>query len=121
MPPSWRDGWPEALVGAVVAAGTILIVALPSWEALPFNVIWISATILYGHRRWRPSMAALVLAGVTVLATSAVLLSGAASEVRAAEVAEIPVLCIVFGVVIWHVQRAQVLEHVNLASARERD
>src|SRR4051794_31286046 len=111
MPRAWRDRWPEAVVGAVVAAGTVLILAMPGWEALPFNLIWISATILYGHRRWRPRVTAMVLVAITVLTTAAVLVSGAASEVRAAEIAEIPVLCVLFGVVIWHVHRAHVLEH----------
>ena len=115
------DRWPEALVGAVVAFGTVFILAVPGWEALPFNLIWISATVLYGHRRWPPRVTALVLLAITVLTTSAVLISGAASEVRAAEIAEIPVVCVLFGVVIWHVKRAHVLEHVNRAAARERD
>src|SRR6185295_15715244 len=121
MPGTWRDRWPEALVGIVVVAGTVVILAVPGWEALPFNLIWISTTILYGLRRWPPRVMALVLVAVGLLTTAAVLVSGAAAEVRAAEVAEIPVVCILFGVVIWHVQRADVLEHVNRAAARERD
>ena len=121
MPRVWRDRWPEALVGSVIVAGTVVILALPGWEALPFNLIWISTTILYGHRRWPPRVLALVLVATGLLTTAAVLISGAAAEVRVAEVAEIPVVCILFGVVIWHVQRADVLEHVNRAAARERD
>ena len=40
---------------------------------VPFHVIWISLTVLYGFRVWRPSTTALVL-GAVVLATGASIL-----------------------------------------------
>ena len=34
----------------------------PSWETIPFHFIWVSLTLLYGFRIWRPPLTAAVLA-----------------------------------------------------------
>ena len=50
-----------------LAAGCLAVmVAWPSWETIPFHVIWISLTLLYGFRVWSIAKTSFVLAGVAV-------------------------------------------------------
>ena len=48
--------------GANLAA----MLALPSWETVPFHFIWISLTIVYGFRVWGSTATGVVLALVAV-------------------------------------------------------
>ena len=42
-------GW-----GALAVVCLAVMIAWPSWETIPFHVIWISLTLLYGFRVWSP-------------------------------------------------------------------
>ena len=53
---------------AVVCLGTMI--AWPSWETIPFHVIWITLTLLYGFRVWSPAVTGVVL-GAVIIGTGA--------------------------------------------------
>ena len=42
----------EAAWVLFAAVNLAAMVALPSWETIPFHFVWISLTILYGFRVW---------------------------------------------------------------------
>ena len=54
-------GW-----GLLAAACVATMVAWPSWETIPFHVIWITLTLLYGFRVWSVGTTSLVLGAVIV-------------------------------------------------------
>jgi len=78
-----------------------------SWETIPFHFIWVSLTLLYGFRVWRPLPTAVVLGGVC--ATTATLIVG---DVRAGtqewgELTEVPLMSAMFLAMVWHARRRQ--------------
>ena len=61
----------QELVWLVFAAANLVAMALwPTWETIPFHFIWVSLTLLYGFRVWRP-LATYPLLVIVALATEA--------------------------------------------------
>jgi signal transduction histidine kinase len=91
---------------AGLAAGCVAVmVAWPSWETIPFHVIWISLTILYGFRVWSISKTSAVLA-VVAIATGASIMSDAfAGSQLWGELFEVPLMSAMFLAMVWHARR----------------
>ena len=58
--------WPELAWAAFAAANVAVMLLLQSWQTVPFHFVWVSLTILYGFRVWRPRATAAVLVVVGV-------------------------------------------------------
>jgi signal transduction histidine kinase len=87
----------------------ILMYLLPGEETVPFHFVWISLALVYGFTSWRTSWMVIALVGV-VLSTGAVLAHHAATgEIRWEETTEEPLMAAIFGVMVWHVYRRQLL------------
>ena len=96
------------------------MIAWPAWETIPFHVIWISLTVLYGFRVWSPTVTGLVL-GVVVIGTGASILTDAFDGLQLwGELFEVPLMSAMFLAMVWHARRrAQALTTVE-ALADER-
>src|SRR5947208_15747624 len=57
---------------AFAAANLVAMGRWQSWETIPFHFIWVSLTLLYGFRTWRPLPTLAALGGV-VLSTAIVI------------------------------------------------
>jgi signal transduction histidine kinase len=103
---------------AVVCLG--IMVAWPEWETIPFHVIWITLTLLYGFRVWSLPTTAAILGGV-MLATGASILSDTFDGLQLwGELFEVPLMAAMFVAMVWHARRrVQALETVE-ALADER-
>ena len=79
----------------------------PSWETIPFHFIWVSLTLLFGFRIWRPRVTYLVLAAV--IATTGLLISADAfhGEQLWGELFEVPLMSAMFLAMVWHARRRQ--------------
>ena len=104
---SWpfRPGLLDAAWAVFSAVNLIAIFAFPRWETIPFHVIWISFTLLYGFRAWAPGPTLWVLGAV--MATTAV---GIGRDVAlgaepVAELTEVPLMAAMFGAMAWHARR----------------
>jgi signal transduction histidine kinase len=92
-----------AFAGANLAAMSIW----QSWETIPFHFVWISLTLLYGFRVWRPPATALVLS-VVILATGALILTDAFERIQLwGELFEVPLMSAMFLAMVWHARRRQ--------------
>ena len=105
-------GWPPSgleLAWGVFAAANLAAMAIwPSWETIPFHFVWISLTLLYGFRVWRPPATALVLA-VVFLGTGALILTDAFEGIQLwGELFEVPLMSAMFLAMVWHARRRQV-------------
>jgi signal transduction histidine kinase len=112
---------PVDLGWGVLSVGCLgVMIAWPAWETIPFHVIWISLTVLYGFRVWSPTVTGLVLGGV-VITTGASILSDAFEGVQLwGELFEVPLMSAMFLAMVWHARRrAQALTTVE-ALADER-
>jgi signal transduction histidine kinase len=117
-----RDHIPELLFAAFTAAMVGAMYASPDWQAIPFHLVWVSLTVLYGFRLWRADTTLALLGGVAVLTATPVLTAGELDERRLGELAEIPLMTAMFMVMTWHVrQRLDALQELRRAARRERD
>ncbi len=114
-PSAVEVGWVALALGCLA-----VMIASPAWETIPFHVIWISLTVLYGFKVWSPSVTALVLGGV-VIATGASIFSDAFDGLQLwGELFEVPLMSAMFLAMVWHARRrAQALTTVE-ALAQER-
>ena len=114
-PSTVEVGW-FAFAGANVAAMALW----PTWETIPFHFIWVSLTLLYGFRIWRPSVTYLVLA--TVMAVTGLLISVDAfnGEQLWGELFEVPLMSAMFLAMVWHARRRQEALRAVERQAEER-
>jgi signal transduction histidine kinase len=101
-PSSVELGW-FAFAGANVAAMALW----PSWETIPFHFIWVSLTILYGFRIWRPSATYLVLAAVAAVTGLLISVDAFNGEQLWGELFEVPLMSAMFLAMVWHARRRQ--------------
>jgi signal transduction histidine kinase len=109
------------LAWASLAVGCLgLMVASPTWESIPFHLIWISLTILYGFRVWSISKTSAILA-VVAIGTGASIMSDAFNGSQLwGELFEVPLMSAMFLAMVWHARRrVDALETVE-ALAEER-
>ena len=59
-----RRRWPEAAWAAFAIANFVAMAVWPGWETIPFHFVWISLTLVYGFRVWRPAATLLTLLAV---------------------------------------------------------
>ncbi len=106
----------ELLWGAFAAACYAAMFAWPKWQTVPFYLVWISLTLLYGLRVWplRPTLivlaAAMVLTGIP---TAAYAMGGADA---AQKLVKVPLMAMLFLAVVWHARRR--VEAVRIAERR---
>jgi two-component system, OmpR family, sensor kinase len=95
----------DAAWAAVASACLAVMIAWPAWEAIPFHLIWVTLTILYGYRVWTKGTTSLVLA-VVILATGISIAFDAMTGSQGwDELGEVPLLAAMFAAMVWHAQR----------------
>jgi signal transduction histidine kinase len=109
------------------AACLAVMIAWPSWETIPFHLIWITLTLLYGFRVWSLPVTGTVLLFVG-LATGASIFADAFDGIQLwGELFEVPLMSAMFLAMVWHARRRmQAMETVGRlvneqASLLERD
>jgi signal transduction histidine kinase len=119
---SWGRG-PGALVdwswAAFSALNLAVMIAWPDWETIPFHLIWISLTLLYGFRVWPPRHTGLVLAAVCA-ATGASIMADAFRGIQLwGELFEVPLMSAMFLAMVWHARRR--LDAIRLVEQRAEE
>ncbi len=104
---------------AFVLLNLLAMQLIPAWQTVPFLIIWISLTAVYGWRLWRLG-SALVTVVVITLATGGLIgwqvLRG---KQDGDYLAEVPLLALLFVVMVWHSRRrAAALEEMKRVSDR---
>jgi signal transduction histidine kinase len=83
----------------------LLMEANSSQETIPYHVMFLALTLVYGFRVW-PMAATAVVALLVTLATSWVFLRHyAAGQIDSAELAEVPLMPTLFMAMVWHARR----------------
>ncbi|GII66138.1 hypothetical protein Skr01_62230 [Sphaerisporangium krabiense] len=113
--------WAVPLWAVFATVNATVMWMLPGAETIPFHLVWISFALVYGVRPW-PMPATLAVCLAVAAATGVPLYWHASSEVIAfEETAEIPLMCLLFLVMVWHVRwRTAAAAEARLSAARER-
>src|SRR5213080_1382178 len=92
---------------AFAIANLLAMIRWERWETIPFHFIWVSLTLLYGFRIWRPSSTALTLAFVIVSTGVLILIDAARGTQEWGELFEVPLMSAMFLAMVWHARRRQ--------------
>jgi two-component system OmpR family sensor kinase len=114
--------WPELLWGLFAAANVAVMLWLQEWQTVPFHFVWVSLTILYGFRVWKPASTAAVLVVVGVTTGYALWRAAVNSGSGIDEMTEVPLMSAMFVAMVWHARRREAaMAKVRESRERERD
>jgi signal transduction histidine kinase len=114
-----RSSWVDIAWAVFVAINLAGMQAMGNWSTIPFLVIWVSLTIVYGFRMWRLQPAMLTVAVVT-LATGGIIGEQVVAGQQGADyLVEVPLVAIMFVAMVWHGRRRQAALEERLAAMEE--
>ena len=102
-----RRRWPEAAWAAFAIANFAAMAVWPGWETIPFHFLWISLTLLYGFRVWRPAGTYLTLLAVIAVTGGLILSDAFSGDQLWGELFEVPLMSAMFLAMVWHARRRQ--------------
>jgi signal transduction histidine kinase len=88
-----------------IGLNLIAMQLIPAWQTVPFLIIWISLTTIYGFRLWRLGSTVLTVAVVTLSTGGLIGWQVLRGEQDADYLAEVPLLAAMFVVMVWHARR----------------
>jgi signal transduction histidine kinase len=99
---------PVEVAWAAFAVANLVSMGLwPGWETIPFHFIWISLTLVYGFRVWRPAATYLTLTAVVAATGSLILDDAFTGDQLWGELFEVPLMSAMFLAMVWHARRRQ--------------
>ncbi|MFE4519664.1 sensor histidine kinase, partial [Kitasatospora sp. NPDC056783] len=102
-------------------ASQLLLFAEPALETLSFHLVWISMSVVYGLQNWSARRTSAVLVAVTLVTGATLGRFVAEGHAEWDELAEIPLMALVFLSMVWHVRRrADALARARDLAERER-
>jgi signal transduction histidine kinase len=106
-PGGWplQPAWPDLAWAGFLLLNLAAILIFQRWETIPFHLIWISVTLLYGFRIWSARPALWVLAAVSVSTFAAVGADVWRHRGPAEELTEVPLMAVMFWAMAWHARR----------------
>ncbi len=99
--------WPEAAWAAFAIANFVAMAVWPGWETVPFHLVFISLTLLYGFRVWRRPATYLALLAVVAVTGGMILSDAFSGEQLWGELFEVPLMSAMFLAMVWHARRRQ--------------
>ena len=112
-------GWADLAWAIFAAANLIAILIFERWETIPFYFIWISFTLLYGFRVWRPKPTLWVLWIVIVTTFLAIGLDVRRGTEPVDELTEVPLMAAMFWAMVWHARRRLAAEQERIRVSEE--
>lgn len=102
-----RSYWLD--VGWVLFVGLNLVAmqVSPPWQTVPFLIIWVSLTALYGYRLWRLGSTIVMVTAVTLATGGLITVQVLRGQQDTEYLVEVPLLAVMFVVMVWHARRRQ--------------
>jgi signal transduction histidine kinase len=80
---------------------------IPAWQTVPFLIIWISLTAIYGFRLWHLGSTLLTVTVVTLATGGLIGWQVLRGKQDGDYLAEVPLLAAMFVIMVWHARRRQ--------------
>ena len=90
---------------AFIGLNLIAMRLIPAWQTVPFLIIWVSLTVIYGFRLWRLGSTILTVAVVTLATGGLIGWQVLRGEQDLDYLAEVPLVAMMFVVMAWHSRR----------------
>jgi signal transduction histidine kinase len=114
-----RSSWVDIVWAVFVVVNLVGMREMGAWSTVPFLVIWVSLTLVYGLRMWRLQPAILTVAVVT-LATGGIIVGQVVDGQQEADyLVEVPLVALMFLAMVWHGRRRQAALLERLAAMEE--
>jgi signal transduction histidine kinase len=98
-----------------------LMWAFPGSETIPYHFIFVSLTVVYGFRVWPPKPTLVLLGGVTITTGMVLLVRYFDDVIALDELAEIPLMPMIFAGQVWHARRRLVAQRkIDVLAENER-
>ncbi len=105
--PLARTYWADIAWVVFIGLNLIAMRLLPAWQTVPFLVIWVSLTAIYGFRLWRLGSTILMVAVVALSTGGLIGWQVLRGQQDAEYLVEVPLLAMMFVVMVWHARRRQ--------------
>src|SRR2546429_2319384 len=92
---------------AFVGLNLVAVRVSPRWQTIPFLIIWVSLTALYGVRLWKLGSTIVTVTAVTLATGGLITAQVLRGEQDAEYLVEVPLLAVMFVVMVWHARRRQ--------------
>jgi two-component system, OmpR family, sensor kinase len=102
-----RAYWVDIAWVAFIGLNLLAMRLLPAWQTIPFLIIWVSLTAVYGFRLWRLGSTVLTVAVVTLATGGLIGWQVLRGQEDGEYLAEVPLLAMMFVVMVWHARRRQ--------------
>src|SRR5580692_2273203 len=114
-----RSSWIDITWVVFVGVNLLGMREMGAWSTIPFLVIWVSLTLVYGLRMWRLQPAIMTVAVVT-LATGGIIVAQVVDGQQEADyLVEVPLVALMFLAMVWHGRRRQAALLERLAAMEE--
>jgi signal transduction histidine kinase len=112
-----RAYWVDIAWAIFIVLNLIAMRLIPAWQTVPFLIIWISLTAIYGFRLWHLGSTVLTVAVVTLATGGIIGWQVVRGEQDGDYLAEVPLLAAMFVVMAWHARRRAVaMEEIRRVS-----
>jgi signal transduction histidine kinase len=102
---SARVYWVDIAWAIFVLMNLIAMRLIPAWGSVPFLIIWISLTLIYGFRLWHVGSTVLTVSLVTLATGGLIGWQVVRGEQDGDYLAEVPLLALMFVIMVWHARR----------------
>ena len=100
-----RAHWADIAWVVFIGLNLIAMRLIPAWQTVPFLIIWVSLTVIYGFRLWRLGSTVLTVAVVTLATGGLIGWQVLRGEQDLDYLAEVPLVAMMFVVMAWHSRR----------------
>src|SRR6266542_3083612 len=116
-----RSSWVDIAWVVFVGLNLAAMRFLPAWQTVPFLIIWVSLTVIYGFRMWRLQPTIMTLAAVTLATGGVIGVQVLQGQEEGEYLVEVPLIAMMFLVMVWHGRRRLAARLLLLASAGSPD
>src|SRR5580700_4265416 len=102
-----RSSWVDITWVVFVGINLLGMREMGAWSTVPFLVIWVSLTLVYGWRMWRLQPAILTVAVVTLATGGIIVAQVVDGQQEAGYLGEVPLVALMFLAMVWHGGRRQ--------------
>lgn len=115
---TWLSWWDLAWV-AFVALNLTAMQVMSTWQTVPFLVIWVSLTVIYGWRLW-PLQPTVVTVAVVTIASGAIIGIQVIDGLQDSDyLVLVPLVAVMFLVMVWNGRRRLAALEERLAALEE--
>jgi signal transduction histidine kinase len=118
---SIQASWVDIAWVVFVGLNLLAMRLIPDWQTIPFLIIWVSLTAVYGFRLWRLGSTLATVAAVTLTTGGLIGEQVLRGQEDVEYLVEVPLLAVMFVVMVWHARKSQAaLEERQLAVEEAR-